>query len=208
MNAQRPTEGGMTVKNANRIRTAGLLGMFGAVLFLVNLFVEYSLGLQPPGSGALYYANQGMFFIAMLCYVIVIVGLMWAKAAGDGWFGKISLGVFASGWTLLLAAEIVLLTLVDNPSMVLFPIGGLISMFGGLLAGIAVATAGRWHGWQRFAPLIVGLYFLLVLVVPDFVANREPNLLTESLWPVTWFLLGLALVTSGRAARDQSVRTQ
>ena len=34
-----------------------------------------------------------------------------------------------------------------------------------------------------------------VIMLPLFIADQEPNLLTESLWQVSWFLTGLALFT-------------
>jgi len=193
------------MKNANRVRIAGMAGMFGAALWLVALFIEYGFSLFPPGSGALFTANQAMFFIAQLCYVAVIVGLVWAGAAGSGLFGRISLGLFAFGWTVLAGALSVSL-ISDSPvADALIPIGGIASTLGGLLAGIAVAVAGRLGGWRSFAPLIQGLYHSLVLFLPLF-ADREPTRVTESLWTGTWFLIGLALVASARGAEPATKR--
>ncbi len=188
-------------------RISGLAGMASAVIWLVALFIEYSFQLRPPGNGSiLYYADQALFFIAMAGYVILLVGVWQAKAAGDGLFGKISLGIFIIGLSALLIAQIVQL-LTNNPDFFLFPIGGMMQMLGGLLTGIAVAISGRWNGWQRFAPLLQGLYYLIGLILPLIIFSQPPSQLGESIWQVTWFITSLALFTkaSHAAARQEAV---
>lgn len=176
-------------------RTSAVVGMGSAVLWLIALFIEYSFHLQPPGNGSLlYYANQGMFFIAMAGYVILLLGLWQVRAAGGGIFGKISLGIFITGLVALLIAQIVQ-AFTNNPDFFLFPIGGIFQLLGGLLTGIAVAVSKRWQGWQRFMPLLQGLYYLIALMLPIIISNQGPTLLTESIWQVTWFLTSLALFT-------------
>jgi hypothetical protein len=176
-------------------RLAGLVGMASAVLWLIALTIEYRYGLQPPGDGSsLFYVDQAMFFLALLGYLFMLLGLWRSSAMGDGRFGKISLGIFIIGLVSLLIAQVVQ-WLMKNPDFFLFPVGGLFQLLGGLLTGIAIVTAKRWHGWQRFAPLLQGSYYLLVLFIPVVVSNQGPTQLTESLWQVTWFLTSLALFT-------------
>ena len=113
---------------------------------------------------------------------------MRAGAAGSGLFGRISLGLFALGWTVLAVALGVSLVPRAPATDFLLPIGGIASTLGGLLTGIAVAAAGCLGGWRSFAPLTQGLYYSLVLFLPLF-AGRKPTQLTESLWTGTWLLL-------------------
>ncbi len=196
------------MKNAGLVRTAGKAGMFGASLWLVALFVEYAYNLFPPGEGALFTANQTMFFVAQLCYVTAILGLMLA-GAGGGWLGKVSLGIFLFGWAVLAAALGLSLISESLVADALIPIGGITSTVGGLLAGITVAVARRLRGPWRFMPLIQGLYLLFVLFLPVAFADRGPTQLTESLWTGTWFLIGLALFASagyGGPAADRVAR--
>ncbi|MEN4011410.1 MAG: hypothetical protein AB1453_06040 [Chloroflexota bacterium] len=40
----------------------------------------------------------------------------------------------------------------DNPIFLVFPIGGILTDIAALLIGIAVVTAKRWIGWQRWMP--------------------------------------------------------
>ncbi|HEV2121677.1 MAG TPA: hypothetical protein VGW38_02745 [Chloroflexota bacterium] len=185
-----------------RIRSAGIILIAASLLWIVAILIEYGFDLQPPGSGTLYYINQAMFLVAMAGWVTGIFGLMRARAAGGGWFSRIALGLFGFGWiTLIVAGLLALIT--GNNDLPLFPIGGLASMLGGLLAGVAVAVAGRWHGWRRFSVLFYGLFYFLVLMLPLMVANREPTLITEVLWGLAWLPIGAALVSSARVERPQ-----
>jgi hypothetical protein len=186
------------MKPQNQIRTASIIGMVSAGLWITALFIEYRYGLLPPGNGSLlYYIDQSMFFAAMAGYLTMLIGLLKSNAAGNGTFGKISLGIFITGLASLLIAQIVQL-LTKNPDFFLYPIGGIFQLLGGLLTGIAVVIAKRWNGWQRFAPLLQGLYYLIVLFLPIVISDQSPSQLTESLWQVTWFITSLALFTSSR----------
>ena len=80
-----------------RIQFAGWCGIVGAALWVVAVVIEHAFNLQPPNSGTLFYANQAMSCVAEVGWVIAIIGLMWAHAAGDGWFGTIALDLFAFG---------------------------------------------------------------------------------------------------------------
>lgn len=183
------------MKSDNRVRVFSIIGMVAAGLWLIALFIEYQYGLLPPGDGSLlYYVDQTMFFLAMAGYLTMLLGLRKSNAAGEGRFGKISVGIFISGLASLLVAQIVQL-LTRNPDFFLYPIGGILQLLGGLLTGIAVVTAKRWSGWQRFAPLLQSLYYIIVLFIPIVVSNQDPTQLTESLWQVTWFITSFALFT-------------
>ncbi len=182
------------MENTSRIRNSGIALIAGSLLWVVAILVEYGFGLKPPSSGTLYYANQAMFFVAQAGWVAGIFGLIWARAAGSGRFGKIALGLFGFGWLALLVA-LPIAAVTGNQDLPLYPIGGLISTLGGLLSGVAVVTAGRWHGWQRFSVLFYALYYFLVLMVPLIVANRPPTLVTEALWGLAWLPMAYALAT-------------
>jgi hypothetical protein len=183
------------MKFKNSIRSHSIIGMASAVFWLIALVIEYRNGLQPPGDGSsIYFADQTLFFIALVGYLIMLLGLWESKAVGDSVFGKISLGLFIIGLASLLIAQIVQL-LTKNPNFFLYPIGGILQLLGGLLTGIAVITAKRWTGWQRFSPLMQGLYYLIVLFLPIVISNQSPSQLTESLWQVTWFITSFALYT-------------
>ena len=183
------------MNNINRVRNIGIVCASAAIIWIIAITIEYPLHLQLPGSGTPFYLNQSMFLAANIGYVIGILGLMWVKAAGNGWFGKIALGLFASGWVILVVATIWSLFTGNNENP-LFPIGGLAASIRCLLAGVAIVTAKRWQGWQRWSVLIYAVYYWAALFLPLAIANREPNQITETIWGLAWLLIGLALYTN------------
>ncbi|GAC1452014.1 MAG: hypothetical protein PVSMB4_12220 [Ktedonobacterales bacterium] len=188
------------MESTRRIRGAGWMLIGAGLLWAVAILIKHRFSLKPPNHGTLYAVDQGMFFLAQVGYVIGIAGLMWAHAAGDGWFGKLALGLFAFGWVVLLVAA-PLAWITRNNNLPLFPIGGLAAMLGGLLAGVAVVVARRWHGWQRFTVLFYALYYLCALLLPLFIANQGPTLITESVWGLAWVPIGVALVRQAYPAQ-------
>ena len=188
------------METTQRTRDAGWIMIGAGLLWVVAILIEYRFNLKPPSYGTLYAIDQGMFFLAQLGYVTGIAGLIWAHAAGDGWFGRGALGLFAFGWLVLVVAAPLAWITRDN-NLPLFPIGGLAAMLGGLLSGVAVVVAGRWHGWRRFTVLFYALYYLLALLLPLFIANQGPTLLTESVWGLAWVPTGVALVSQASNER-------
>lgn len=190
----------MAMKRNRRIYGAVAVLISAGLLWAVAILSEYRFSLKPPNHGTLYAIDQGMFCVAQLGYVTGIAGLIWAHAAGDGWFGKASLGLFAFGWIVLVVAQ-PLAWLTRNNNLPLFPLGGLAAMLGGLLAAVAVVVARRWTGWQRFSVLVYSLYYLLALLLPLLIANHGPTLVTEFFWGLAWLPIGLALVSQARRER-------
>ncbi len=185
---------------SDRSRHAGQVLIGAGLLWAIAIVIEYHYSLKPPNQGVLYAIDQGMFFIAEVGYVVGIFGLIWAKAAGHGRFGKFALGLFALGWIVLLVAAPLAWITRDN-NLPLFPIGGLAAMLGGLLVGIAVVVAHRWTGWRRYSVLFYALYYLLVMLLPLFILRQGPTLVTESVWGLAWLPMGAALATSESEAQ-------
>lgn len=187
----------------NRGQVAGMVGMAAAALFFIGLLIEYRYGLFPPSSGGLFVANQLMFYVAMAGIVVLLWGIRQGGVGGNGRFAHIVLTLFPLGWVMLIIGGLVML-LTGNGDNLLFPLGGLSNMVFGLLAGIVVARNKQWHGWPRFALLLQGVYFLLVMMIlpPILTGSNEPTLLTESLWMATWFLVGLACWQMAKASSE------
>ena len=186
---------------SDRSQTAGFLGMVGSILFFVGLLIEYRYGLFPPGSGTLYVFNQIMFLVAMSGILVMLWSMRDVQAGGDGRLARVSLTLFPIGWAVLILGGIFSLITgsTENLLGLLFPIGALTILLFGPLSGIAVARHKSWQGWTRFAPLLQGVYYLSVMMIlpPILTGSNEPTFLTESLWMVTWFLMGLALYLNG-----------
>ena len=121
------------MKSETNTRPFALSGMAGAAFFFLNLIVEYRYGLFPPASGPLAVANQLGFFVGMIGLLIMLIGLWRARAAGEGRFGRLALGLFIAAWaTLILGGFISLFT---DAGLILQPIGGLGGLFGRVADG-------------------------------------------------------------------------
>jgi hypothetical protein len=192
-------------------RASGIVGMVASATWLVALYVEYRLGLQPPGDGsAAYWADQAVFAITQLGILVMLIGLFRSGAGGDGRFGRIAIGIWAVAVGALAVGQF--LSLVGVEAIFLAPIGGLGQLIGSILTAIAVWRARRWTGWRRLAPAIWAFYSVILFVAiatatpgltmpaPKF-DSTSPNELAEAVWLVAWFQVGLALyIESGRHA--------
>jgi hypothetical protein len=161
------------------------------------LLWEYSADLQPdsgPMTGQRL-ANQIGFLVAMIGYVVMLAGLHRARVTGAGRFGRFATGAFVTAWVILVLGSVATIVGVDQDVNPLLPIGGLLQTVGGLCAGIVVARAGVWRGWQRWWLLGLASYWLLALFLPLFF-GQEPTLLTETGWALSYAGLGAALFTA------------
>ena len=85
--------------------------------------------------------------------------------------------------------------------MFLFPIGGLASMLGIILTGVAVFIDKSWSGWRWYVLLLFTGYEILFIIVPLFAgleSSDGPGMLQELGQATFWFLIGLAVYTSQR----------
>jgi hypothetical protein len=187
------------MNNSNLARKAGMAGMAGAVLWIIGIIWEYALGLQPPGEGPMFVANQLLFLMAMAGIAVGYLGVLWGDGI-RGLFGKISIGMVVLGYLLLIVVSFFQLFLIneESPTFILFPIGGMLMAFGVLLTGIGVARAGSWSGWQRWMPLVYAVFFWLALQIPLItgVTPDGPGMVAELVWGVGLFLVALAIYTA------------
>ena len=184
-------------------RNLGSIGMAGALLWILSLILEYSLGLQPPaGEGLLYTANQLLAFIAL---VYVAVGYFGIKSNGGviTRFGFISIWLFSVGYFLIVLGGIFALVLKtdDSPIFILLPLGGLLMALGAIFTGFSVTRANTWLGWRRYMPLIYAAYLWLAIMIPNIVGfySDGPGFVPELFQGIGLFLVGLA--TSQELAR-------
>lgn len=184
---------------AGSTRAAALVCIIGTAAGVVYADAGASTGWEP----SLGFAQQALLHVAELAGVI---GLALSGAAGAGWLGQIGLGAAVLGQVLLIVAE---LTFPGSPDLAdqIFNVAPPLSAIGMVLAGIAVLRVGRWAGWHRFTPLLVGLY-VFVVVTPVLVISGGPPA-AAALWALTgwelcWLLLGVALwATAGSAVRPR-----
>jgi hypothetical protein len=180
--------------------TAGLVGVVGGLLWLGALLAEYRFDLFTPRLDAPHITDQVVFVLAMLCYVVALLGLRSSDAAGHSRLGRIIVTLWAAGWVLVAVGAVTsLVAPTFKPAEILPAVGGLLTCVSGLITGILIVRAGVWRGWLRWVPLVVALYVLIVLFVPLF-AGAEPSLLTEAGWAVGYAVLGAAMWRATRPA--------
>lgn len=141
------------------IRAFAIAGMVSSPVWIIALVVEYQYGLQARGNASgLYQADQVAFSLAEFGYLVMLIGLFRSRAGGDGWFGRVAIGI----WGIAIAAILLALVLglFGVSAIFLLPIGGIGQLLGSILTAVAVWRARRWTGWRRLAPAILGdLYF-------------------------------------------------
>jgi hypothetical protein len=100
------------------------------------------------------------------------------------------------GLVVLVAAEAAWLAGLGGADA-LYGLATLALALGPILAGVAIARAGRWGGRRRFALLACGLYVPLVLL-PSFALPGFAMNYALGIWGVCWLLLGWSLRAEAR----------
>ncbi|GAC1505745.1 MAG: hypothetical protein NVS1B3_04450 [Candidatus Dormibacteraceae bacterium] len=196
------------------IKAAALVGMVAAAIWVIALVIEYQYGLRTPGnSSILYKADQAAFYLAQVGYLVMIIGLFLSRAGGDGWFGRIAIGIWIIAITAIVLGQA--LGVFGMNAGFLLPGSGVGELWGSILTSAAGWRAGRWTGWRRWAPAawtaiffvtigaaVAAVPFLSIPAVAPYPTAPSPAL--EALWQAAWFALSLALyIEAGRPARPR-----
>ena len=205
-------------RTLGKVRTAGVLCAVGGAGWLVNGMVNgvvslvtsqpYGVISQPYG---MVFAIADIFWVVIQSLLLIgVIGLVLSGAA-PGWFGGIALGLALLGRVDFVVAEIhslINVLVIGEDTSVLLPLGALTTAVGMTLVGIAVLRAKRWGGWQRFTPLLTGIY-PFVAMFPFLLITGEPNILAITGWGLPWLLLGYAIWSSaGERRTPQSAPAQ
>lgn len=178
-------------RRIGKVRAAGVLCAVGGVGFVVTTLL--ALVISQPHTVA-FSLMEVPWIIVELLLLGGVVGLAFSGVV-SGWFGMIALGVALLGRVVFVLSEIHSLILGDD-STFLLPLGAVVTAVGMTLVGIAVLLRPRrWVGWQRFTPLLVGIYPFLVMF-PFLIITGEPNEVAIAGWGLAWFLLGYAMWSS------------
>jgi len=139
---------------------------------------------------------QGVVIVANTLTLVGVVGLARSGAAGEGWLARVGLGIALAASALFLPFE-VLVAINLELGGALLGLSALVQGLGLLLAGMAVLRIGRWDGWQRFTPLLCGLYTFLVLIPALALSPEGYNAWALAGWQIPFALLGVALFQQG-----------
>jgi|SoiMethySBSTD1v2_1073268.scaffolds.fasta_scaffold543906_2 hypothetical protein len=201
--------------SANRTRLAGWTcfgaGVLGAAsgiyLLLVSPSVPDDVFSYPLGSDA-FAAIQVWFFVQHLGLVAGIAGLLASGAAGPSRWARGGLVAAMAGMLMLGATELWAITKADatypsaetDPLDALYGVDSILCGLGLVVAGVAVARAGRWTGWRRWVPLATGVW-VFVPMTPMIIAGFVPARLGIVGWMVLFAVLGWLLTRPGEADR-------
>ncbi len=176
-------------------RTLGLIGIVCSPSLALQLKMYGAFGDYKPTS------MVGLLcFIYMTGWLCSVIGLYKLKAAGKKKFGKIILIIQI---VFLIPGDISNIYCIIQPatSSELFQILDLfwpVSNMFMLITGLAVFFAKQLSTWKRTAPLIVGLWFPLTIVISRLVFGT--SLITVNLTcyysVLAWSMLGLAVYCS------------
>ena len=187
----------------DKVRTAGVLCAAGAAGWLVNGTINSVLTLVISQPDSVVLAIADLFWVVIQSLLLIgVVGLALSGAA-PGWFGRTALGIALLGRADYVVAEIhslINVLSIGDDTSVLLPLGALTTGLGMTLVGIAVLRAKRWRGWQRFTPLLAGIY-PFVAMFPILLVTGEPNMLAITGWGLPWLLLGYAIWSSAHEQR-------
>lgn len=183
------------------VRTAGRWLMIGALL---GVGVGIKEALSPTPFGTLQNViMQAIVIISNTLVLVGVIGLARSGAAGAGGLAKAGLAIAVLASALFLPFEVVVAV---NEALggALLGLTALIQGLGLLLAGIAVLRAGHWSGWQRFTPLLCGLYTFLILI-PALALSDGYNAWALAGWQIPFVLLGVALYHHGAVPVAETV---
>lgn len=175
-------------------RRAGWTAAIYAVTWWATLAVEHLFGLFPDQTtGGPVIATQLLFFAGMLGWAAALMLLLgghlvtgrFAVAAASlqaaGLFGLVTMGLLTLGTGRQ-----------DSP---VFAIAGLSMILGGVLTGIALYTGNALPGRSRYVGLAYSTAMAAFLLL-----GTPPTLLSESMLPLAWLVLGLTLLAVTRQA--------
>jgi hypothetical protein len=127
--------------------------------------------LNFPFSGSLATATSLTWGLTQALFVVTLFGFARSGAVGASRPGRIGAWLALVGGIVFVAAHAVSVIFrdarVDDPAglgaITLFSIASLLTAIGFIVAGVAVARAGRWTAWRRYPVLAVGVWMLCML---------------------------------------------
>ena len=175
------------------IRFGGRMGLSGGAHLVVCGILAFIWGSSHPHPTGLMMFTS-LWLTAFLCILVMFRTLFVMRIMGDR--GRWLLIVPAMGALTYIVADVQIMMSGNQPAAVpMLRNAALLTAIGMLMCGIATVMAGRWQGWRRFTPLLVGLYPLLVMFPFATLYGGEPGGMIVGIWGVPWLLLGYALLS-------------
>jgi hypothetical protein len=187
------------MNNDNTVRNAGLITITGTLIG-VGTSITRAANVSYPSAGSVSF-GEILTVIAFVSLFFGAAGLARSDAWGSSSTAKIGFGAVLIGLSVAILYEISLIIQAE-PSEMPGILSGLLVGVGMLLVGGVVLQTGRWQGWRKFTPILIGAYPLfmvfsypLLTTVPA-IADMGVQSLDQALtaiWFIFWLPLGLAL---------------
>lgn len=185
-------------------RLGGMTCMAGGLSWLTIGLLEAS------GAGAGWRPTAGgpVFALTVICLMGGPLGLLALRAAGGGWKRRVELtgaGVALLGLCSYAAGVVRVFAVGGEDGLVLASraLGALLVGVGMMALGVVTFAARRLPGWRRFAPLIVGLYYAVMIpfqIVFFIRPTGRPSVTLLAFWGLAWALLGYAMWSAARTS--------
>lgn len=180
-------------------RLLDALGMIGSPFLCLSFASD---GFLTGDSGKVGAAVGLLFTMGWLAN---IVGPHSLGAAGRRLPAKILLGIQMVTVTLASLFQVFEFLSPGNTS-VLYTITDIswpLSMLLLFVTSITIAIVGVFRGWQRFAPLVAGLWLPLGIVTQSLFSEVGGGIFSGVHSMIGWFPLGLVVYTGGKAATER-----
>jgi hypothetical protein len=127
--------------------------------------------LNFPFAGSMATATTLTWGLSQAAFVFTLVVLARSGAVGTSRLGRVGAWLSVAGGVVFVTAHAVSLVFRDartsDPAgvtaLALFGVASLLTAVGFLMAGAAVARAGRWVSWRRYTVLAVGVWMLCMV---------------------------------------------
>ena len=180
---------------------AGLLGAAGGIyLALRTPLVGEDMWTYPQRAGGEFATTQTIFAVTHLGMILGLLALRWCGAVPHDRLGRIGHVVAVSGMALLTINELVAIRVAgeatDSASAgtvgALYGVAAIMIGLGMIAAGIAAVRDGEWYGWQRWLPLVLGIW-LFVPTMPALFLEGDVARLALAGWALLFAVLGWVL---------------
>jgi len=133
------------MQNPSLARKMGIVGIIGAVLWVIAVLMQRGLNLYELDGSVLSIAHELLFLTALTGVAVGFLGLIPGGAVAST-FGKTVVILYVVGRGLIIFGGLACLLLQgqDSPISLVFPIGGTLGDLAALLIGIVVIRAKRF----------------------------------------------------------------